>query len=318
MLRLTAILALAVLLPAAARGEDLDERIPAKPGGLLQVDLDFGDEIPSDQVSLQVLSHDADQVWVSAEKRGWGTSDVKLTLDSDERGVRLYGSVSGLFTMAFGGPSVWVRVWVPREFSLDLRSTTGSIRVEDIVGSLRIRARNGPIDVVGVEGPMTLRTTYGPIHVSESAGDLTVRAAEGEIEVSWITGKVLAVSGGGDLVARHVEGELEMRTDNGEIQLNHVRGDARAKTERGSVYVTFASAPSGELESRRGSIEVAFPRDSAVEIDARTGYGRVDLGPGIVLNGEKTDRRATGRLNGGGSRMLRIYTARGNVRLDQR
>ena len=317
MLRLAAILALAVLLPAAARGQDLDERVAVEPGGTLQVDLDLGDEIPPDQVSLQVFSHDADQVWITAEKRGWGTGDVKLRVDQGPRSLRLYGSVSGLFTMAFGGPSIWVRVWVPREFSLDLRSTTGSIRVEEVTGTIRVRARNGSIEVVGAEGDINLRVTSGPIRVSETSGDLSLRASDGPIELSWITGKVRAVSGGGDVTARHISGELEVRTDNGEIQLTHLRGTTSAKTERGAVYASFVGEPAGELESRRGSIEVALPGDAALAVDARTGYGTVEVGPGIEINGEQTERRATGRVNGGGA-SLRIYTARGNVRLDRR
>ena len=46
----------------------LDQRIPAAPGGLLQVDVDLGAEARADRVSLEVRAHDADEVWAAITK----------------------------------------------------------------------------------------------------------------------------------------------------------------------------------------------------------------------------------------------------------
>ncbi len=314
---MVAMLALYTLVPTLASADDLDQRVFVKPGGLLQVDLDLGEDIGPEQASLQVISHNADQVWVKAETLGWGASDVKFRLDQDERAVRVYGSVSGLFTMVFGGPTIRVRVWVPRDFSVDLRSTTGPIRVEELSGKVRARTLNGSIEIVGVDGPLILRSANGSVSVNESRGDVAIRAGEGGIELSWVTGNVRAATGKGDLRARHIDGLVDMRTDEGEVNLQQVRGRVEAQTELGAVYASFLGAPEGQIETRRGSVEVIFPRDAGVDLDARSADGTVQLGTALQLDGELADGHAVGKLNGGGA-SLRIYTARGNVRLDRR
>ncbi len=302
-------------LPAGA--DDLDQRVFVKPGGHLQVDLDLGEEIKPEQASLQVISHDADQVRVRAQTLGWGSGDVKFRLEQDERAVRVYGSVSGLFTMVFGGPTIRVRIWVPREFSVDLRSTTGSIRVEELAGKVRARTLNGDIEIVGVDGPLILRTARGGVSVSETRGDVAIRAGEGGIEVSWVTGSVRASTGRGSVRGRHIEGPVEMRTDEGEISLQQVRGRIDAKTESGAVYAGFLGSPEGEIETRRGSVEITIPRDAAIDLDMRSADGSVRLDSAFEIDGERAAGHVIGQLNGGGS-SLRVYTARGNVRLDRR
>ena len=314
---MVAMLALFTLVPALAPADDMDQRVYVKPGGSLQVDLDLGEEIEPEWASLQVISHDADQVWVKAETLGWGASDVKFRLDQDERAVRVYGSVSGLFTMLFGGPTIRVRVWVPRNFSVDLRSTTGPIRVEELSGSVRARTLNGSIEILGVDGPLILRTASGPVSVNESRGDVAIRAGAGEIELSWVTGNVRASTGKGDVRARNVDGQVELRTDEGEVNLQQVRGRVEAQTEIGAVYASFLGDPEGQIETRRGSVEVILPRDASVDLDARSADGTVQLDTDLKVDGERSPGSAIGQVNGGGP-SLRIYTARGNVRLDRR
>jgi len=316
-LRLAVALSLAL---AACSGEfsgSLDQRLPAKPGGLLQVDLDLGEEARSERVALEVRSHDADEVWAVADVSGPGASSVQFRLENDDAGVRVYGRAGGLLSWLFGGPSVELRVFVPREFSVDLRSASGPIRVEDVTGSLRARTRDARLEVRGAEGPVRLRTRGGEVAVTEVQGDVEVRAEDGPIELAWITGAVDARTGHGDLAASHLDGAVELRADSGEIGLRDVRGRVVAKTESGAVYASFVADPSGEIETQRGSVEVCLPASARLALDARSGRGSVEVGPGLALHGTRADDRALGTLNGGGE-TLRIYTARGSVRLEPR
>jgi len=313
-------LAIALALVACSPEElssSLDQRIPAKLGGLLQVDLDLGEETRPERVVLEVRSHDADEVWAVADVSGPGASSVSFRLEHDDAGVRLYGRAGGLLSWLFGGPSVQLRVFVPRDFSVDLRSSSGPIRVEDITGELRARTTNGRLEVRGADGPVRLRSTSGDIAVTEAQGDVDVRAQGGSIELGWITGAVDARTGQGDLVARHLDGRVEMRADAGEIELHDVRGAVSAKSESGAVYVSFLADPSGVIETQRGSVEVSLPAQAKVALDARSARGRVELGDGLAVDGTQGEDRVIGSLNGGGE-TLRIYTARGGVRVEPR
>jgi hypothetical protein len=312
-----ALLALLLLAPAEVCAQELDQRIPVKPGGLLQVDLDLGEEIRPERVSLEVRSHDADEVWAVADLSGLGASSIKFRLDHDERVVRLYGRAGGLMSWIFGGPGVSVRVWVPREFSVDLRCTSGPIRIENVSGTIRARTSHASIDVHTADGSLNLRTRSGAVRVTEMLGDVAIRASEGPISLAWVNGNVEARTGRGDIRARHLDGETSLRTDAGEIEIRDIRGRAEAKTEQGAVYASFAAEPAGLLETRRGSVEVLFPDHAGLQLDARTGRGTVEVGAGVKFDGTRGSDHFVGAVNGGGA-PLRIYTARGTIRVDRR
>jgi hypothetical protein len=310
---------IAVLLGAASevRADDLDQRVQVRGPGLLQVDLDFGEGLAPEQVSLEVASHDADEVYFAADSSGWGGGDVKYRLDQDEQSVRLYGSLSGWLTMFFGGPTVRVRVWVPREYSVALRTSAGPIRVEDVTGSIRVRARNGLIQVTGSQGAARLRSELGDVRVSEMRGVLNIHAQDGQVALAWVEGEVRVTAARGNVEARHVRGRLEARTDGGEVALLEVSGPALVKSERGSVLANFDDRPSGVLETRNGTVEVSLNDGAGVQLDAHSADGTVELGPGLRFEGERQNGRAVGRVNGGGE-PLRVYSGRGNVRLGRR
>jgi len=71
------------------------------------------------------------------------------------------------------------------------------------------------------------------------------------------------------------------------------------------------------LETQRGSVEVSLPAHAKLALDARSARGRVEVGAGLSVDGAHADDRVIGALNGGGG-TLRIYTARGAVRVDAR
>ena len=312
----TVALLVGLLTAAQSSAEALDRRVPVEPGGRLQVDLDLGEEMRPERVSLDVRSHDADEVWAVAEPSGLGAASVKFRVEHDGEVVRVYGTSDGLMSWLFGGPGVHVRVWVPRHFSLDLRSTSGPIRVEDVAGDVRARTSDAAIEVDGVEGNVSLRTREGAVKVREVHGDVEIRVAEGAIEVSWVTGDVEARAREGDIHVRHVEGRLVLRSDSGEIGLQEVRGHAEVKAERGTVHAVFGERPSGLLETHRGSVVVSLPADAGLRLDARARGGNVRV-DGFRIQGERTPNHVIGAVNGGGA-LLRVYTARGNIRVGRR
>jgi DUF4097 and DUF4098 domain-containing protein YvlB len=217
----------------------------------------------------------------------------------------------------FGGPRLQVRVWVPRQFSLDLRCSAGPVRIEDVVGRVRARTRNGSIELTGGDGPVRLRTSDGALLVTEVVGDVEVRTSDGPVEVSWVTGSVDARSGSGEIEVKHVQGRVAVQTDRGAIELHDVVGPVEARTERGAVFASFVGNPAGFLETRRGPVEVVLPMEAGADLDARSSRGSVEIAGGLAWIGEQGESQAQGSLNGGGA-PLRLYTARGSVRVGQR
>ena len=312
---LLAMLVGAWLAPATALA--FEEAIPVEPGGTLTVDVDLGEGLRPDPGFLELASHDAEEVRVVADADGWASWGVSFTLDAGDPAVRLDVRVGGATSWMFGGPRVRVRVWVPREFSVDIRSNSGTVRIQDIAGHVRARARDAGVEVRGVLGPVKLRVVNGPVEIEEITGDLQVTSSEGPIQIAWVAGDVEARTTAGEIEMRHIDGEVTAKTLGGSIELAQVRGPIVARTERGSVRASFSGQPAGSLETEWGSIDVVIPTDSAADLDARATRGSVALDAAIDLNGEAADDLVVGKINGGGELLL-LRTSRGRIHLSHR
>jgi hypothetical protein len=279
------------------------------------VDLDRGEGLRLDPGTLVIQSHAADEVWVASEASEWGASGVRFRVDREGDTVRVIGRVGGAVSWMFGGPRVDVSIWVPREYSVDVRATAGPVRIEDIVGEVRVRTL-GEVEIARAEGDVRVRSE-GDVRIQEVEGDLDVRVLEGAIEARWIQGHVELRSGDGDIEAAHVEGQLVARTGRGGLDVRELKGTVEAITERGSVYASFVEDPAGRIETSRGSVEVILPERAGARLDAISRGGRVEIGDGLEVEGERSDERVTGPLNGGGA-ALRLFTARGTVQVRPR
>jgi hypothetical protein len=312
---LLAMLIGAWLAPAAALA--FDEAIPVEPGGSLAVDVDLGEGLRPDPGFLELASHDVDEIRVVGDADGWASWAVSFTLDAGGPTVRLDVRVEGATSWMFGGPRVRVRVWVPRDFSVDIRSKSGPVRIQDIGGRVRARARDAGVEIRGVSGPVKLRVVNGPVEIEEITGDLEVTSSDGSIQIAWVTGDVEARTTAGEIEMSHIDGEVTAKTLGGSIELAQVRGPVVARTEHGSVRASFSSAPAGSLETERGSVDVVIPTDSATDLDAHATRGSVVVDSAIGLNGEEAENQVVGSINGGGELLL-LRTSRGRIHVGRR
>ncbi len=279
--------ALAALVLAWAPGayaDDFRDSVPAKPGGTLRVDLDRG--------SVEVESHDAPRVRVDA--RGEGDVDFNLRSDGDD--VEFTARAGGGLLSIFGGRRIRVRVRVPQQFSVDVRTSGGSIDVERLEGAVRARTSGGSIGVEGASGEVELRTSGGSIRAEDVRGSLS------------------ADTSGGKIVARNIDGRVEVQTSGGNIDLRDVAGPVDARTSGGSVRARFTETPEGVLETSGGNIEASIPRDAALDLDARTSGGRIEVDDRLRSDGKSRRGEVRARINGGGPSFT-LRTSGGNIRV---
>jgi hypothetical protein len=284
--------ALAVALCAgltapAARADDYRDDVGVAPGGTLTVDLAMG--------SLEIETHDEPRVEVEASTRGWA-GGLHLELSSDGRNAKLVGEREGLPFGAFGAR---VRVRVPEEYSLELRTGGGSIQIEAVEGSVRARTSGGPIALEGAEGPVDLHTSGGPIQVEDVHGDTTLRTSGGPIRVS------------------DVVGALVVETSGGAIRLAEIDGPIHARTSGGAISARFVGSGAGDLRTSGGSIEVELPENANLDLEAETSGGRVEIDGELTVPGAFDRSHVRGRIGKGGER-LALRTSGGNIRVRAR
>ena len=89
-----ALVVFVLITPLGAAAEDYRHTVEVEPGGTLDVDLTAG--------SIEVETHDNDEVSVDAHFRGWGTSSMRFELSSDGVDATLIGRATG-WNPFFGG-----------------------------------------------------------------------------------------------------------------------------------------------------------------------------------------------------------------------
>lgn len=162
-------------------------------------------------------------------------------------------------------------------------------------GRLRLESRH-PRRLAGAS--VELRYT---LRVPKTAR-IDVRNSNGRVEVVGASGPVVAETVNGGVVGRELEGPV------------------RASVVNGGVTVDLA-AVTGEgvdLDATNGGITLRLPRTANADITARVTNGGIAV-TGLELEevGEKTRRRLTARLNGGGPR-IELATVNGGIRIGDR
>jgi len=279
---------IATLLAAAAAAKDFEQRVAAQAGGRLRVNLDSG--------SIVIESHDLEEVRVDALAAGVGAGrlDFELSAHGDE--VTLKGGPSGWMPRVLGSPHVRVRVRVPSEFSVDIRTGGGEIEIEDLEGEVRARTSGGAIEMGRIRGDVHAETSGGAIEAGEVDGELRARTSGGPIRVFAVTGNV------------------EAHTSGGPIEILGAGDRVAADTSGGAISVRFTEAPSGVLQTSGGDIDVEFPEDEGMDLDARTSGGSVRIDEQLTVRGRVEPTRVEAELGEGGDR-LRLRTSGGDIRI---
>lgn len=116
----------------------------------------------------------------------------------------------------------------------------------------------------------------------------------------------------GGVRLENLDGRIVAETTNGGVRGRGLRGTIEASTTNGGVQVTMA-AVSGDikLDTTNGGITLKLPSDTKANLEASCVNGGIGV-DGFDVQGEKSRRRLTGTINGGGAR-ISVETVNGGV-----
>jgi DUF4097 and DUF4098 domain-containing protein YvlB len=253
--------------------EWLEESLPVQPGGTLFVRTERG--------TVDVRSHDGDEVRVEAEARGRRADQVRFVLDQSGNDVRFE-----------------VRLWVPRRYSLVLRSSGGDVRIDGITGDVSLKTSGGDA---------SLTRTVGPIDLASSGGSLEIVHVDGDVRLK---------TSGGNIALRDVFGDVDAKTSGGELEIDGVDGTVDLRSSGGSTSVVFLGDPEGEIKGSGGSIEVLVREDARFELDAKSSGGGIDVDFELDQVFERSAHVVAGALGSGGPK-LKLRSTGGGIRIGQ-
>lgn len=280
---------------------DIKKSFSVKPGGELILETDLG--------TIDVKTSSRNEVNVEVRftpRRGSGRDVRNLLEDFDiefqhqgddvfiraeylRRNFNLWDSIGKYVRVEFF-------VTVPSEYDVDLKTSGGSISVDDLEGEVAARTSGGSLSFGRIDGPVRGRTSGGSIELNESAGSADLRTSGGGIRI----GKV--------------RGDVEANTSGGSIHVDEVLGSIIAHTSGGSINAQISRQPENDcrLSTSGGSVTVYLTKNSSVDVNASTSGGRVVTDFPVTLRGEISKRSLRAKINGGGPEMY-LRTSGGSI-----
>lgn len=230
------------------------------------------------------------------------------------------------------GLSISFKVYTPRNFNTDLKTSGGGISLSSLNGEQIFTTSGGGIDVDNLKGKVRGRTSGGGIRATRCSEDIDLITSGGGIEandmmgnirlvtsggsldLSKLEGNIKATTSGGGVRAESIRGELETSTSGGSIRLKGIAASVKASTSAGSIEADFDQL--GEfvsLSTSAGSVRVSMPLNKGIDLDLRG--NRVSI-PLRNFDGRSDKDRVQGSLNGGGI-PVKLTASSGNVSVNQ-
>ncbi len=269
MARMTLMVMALTLLAVPAAAEIVEREIRARPGGLLEFDLETGG-------GIEITGWDRDVVSITADLGGRDRDDADLTMEPTSGGVR----IASEFRSRRRSRSTEFRfeVMVPRRYDVLIDSAGGGVSITGVEGRMSGETAGGALELREVRGELGLKTMGGRITLERVEADGSVTTMGGQLDLTEVSGELDVSTMGGQIDLRDVHGNVKASTMGGAI--NHTssgRGDVdtavRLSTMGGAI--TVGEAPLGaDLETMGGAIEV---RSAGRFVKAETMGGNIQI-----------------------------------------
>ncbi len=300
--------------------DSIQKSFKVRPGGELILDTDLG------SIEINTSNTNTLNVEVIREIRSANSRRAEEILEDFDISFRQSGNtvyVTGEYKRSGLGRFMsnigkYVRfhfdVSLPREFNVDLKTSGGSISVDDLKGEVRSKTSGGSLSFNRIEGPVWGRTSGGSIKLLSCDGTADISTSGGSITIGEVTGDVLAHTSGGSIKVGEVNGDVDVHTSGGGISVKEVKGTIKAKTSGGSVSAYISTQPRSNcsLSTSGGSVTVYLADDIGVNVNAKTSGGRIYTDFPVTLKGELSKRSLNAKINDGGPELY-LYTSGGSI-----
>lgn len=239
------------LLTFSANAELIEKTFNVSQGGTLYLKTDVG--------SLDIDTHDEDTILLEVETKGDAEDEFELSHEVDGADLKLIGELEHR--------RGWHRdlrvkfiLTVPSTYNLDLNTSGGSIRIEDLVGNIDANTSGGSITVGKIHGRVDLHTSGGSIKTKEIHGPLDAHTSGGSINVTFaeqLSESAVLNTSGGSITAYLIEDikvDIDASTSGGRVRSQFdVDGRVKKNSVRGEIN---GGGPKLKLHTSGGSISI--------------------------------------------------------------
>lgn len=259
-------------------------------------------EVSTSGGSIELVGENTDEVRVEMYVRKRGRELDRDDADLSNWEIRIEKEGNTVFAIAkregrnWGNNNISIsfKVYAPTKSISDLRTSGGSISLENLIGDQIARTSGGSIQAENIEGEIQLKTSGGSITLADIDGFAEVNTSGGRIRGENITGGIDAKTSGGSITLDNISGNVEAKTSGGSIDAEVINPDA---------FI--------ELRTSGGSITITVPKELGYDLDLDGNRVRADL---YNFQGEFDKNDMKGIMNGGGTKVS-AKTSGGSVNL---
>jgi DUF4097 and DUF4098 domain-containing protein YvlB len=192
---------------------------------------------------------------------------------------------------------------------VDIFTGAGEVQLGAVGGAAKVHSRGGPLQLGEIGGPIDASTRAGDILVDSARRGGAIQTKGGTIRLLYTSGPTRLYSGGGDIHVRQAAAPVDATTESGDIAvtvdptLKSQKVDA--KTSKGNIVLNVSAQFGADIDA---TIVTSDPEADTILSDI----------PGLSItreqSGGKTRVRATGKLNGGGEKIV-LHATDGDIRI---
>ena len=227
---------------------------------------------------------------------------------------------------------------IPAAFDAKVSAASGDVRITSLEGGVRIfgssgdvflngigrgvfvELSSGRVEAEGVGKDVYIRMSSGAVFVRDAGGSVSIRGTSGDVEIDGIGGDANVELSSGDLVAKGCRGKVSARSYGGDIRIDDAGGPIAARATSGDIFVTLTPVGPEEyvFETSSGDVDVGFhtPEGYGFRLEVDTGSGVIEGDLNISL--DEISRKTLKGVVGNGGGLLRVETASGDIRINQR
>jgi hypothetical protein len=256
----------------------------------------------------------------STEKAKENAQKVNIEVNREDGILRIESvyprpSIKGL------NVSIEYSVTIPSESSIEARSLSGDVTLENIGGKAAAETKSGDVGINGARNGARGETMSGDVTVSDIENGVYCRTASGEVLARNVSGNAELNCVSGDVTAENVRGDVEAETVSGSVRMTGISGAdvVKGKSMSGSVVYEGSINSSGRysLQAHSGRVEMSIPSGSAFDLDASVFSGTIQTDFEVVTSGKLNKKSVRGSVNGGGADVM-LKTFSGNVYLKKK
>jgi len=220
------------------------------------------------------------EVYVTRDK--WSDEKIKQTLeenytiDIELKGGKLSVAAKPKNKINWNkqGLSISLKISVPKQVNSNLRTSGGSIHINDLSGSLDFKTSGGSLSIDNVSGKIMGKTSGGSINIKNSSNDIDLQTSGGSINTENCNGEINLKTSGGSIVMKNISGNIEAKTSGGSVNANSIKGSLKAGTTGGSVVLNGIS---GNVDAKTTGGSVSVTMETVGDYVKLSNTGNVNL-----------------------------------------